>query len=59
MGWEWHMTGILDGRGVYRVTVVRCEAKRELGKCRRSGDDIKVDIQEISWVRGLDCSGSE
>ena len=53
------MTGILDGRGVYRVTVVRCEAKRELGKCRRSGDDIKVDIQEISWVRGLDCSGSE
>jgi len=58
MGWEWHMTGIVEGRGVYRVTVARCEGKRQLGKSRSSRDDIKVDIQEISWVRGLDWSGS-
>ena len=52
------MTGIVEGRGVYRVTVARCEGKRQLGKSRSSRDDIKVDIQEISWVRGLDWSGS-
>jgi hypothetical protein len=33
------MTGIVEGRGVYRVTVVR-----QLGKCRCRRDDIKMDI---------------
>jgi hypothetical protein len=52
------MTGIVEGRGVYRVTVVRSGLKRQVGKRRRRRDDIKMDIQENSWVRGLDWSGS-
>jgi hypothetical protein len=58
MGWAEHMTGIVEGRGPDRVTVVRCEGKRQLGKPRRRRYEIKMDIQEISWVRGLDWSGS-
>ena len=52
------MTGIVDGKGVYRVAVVRSQGKRQLGKSRRRRDDIKMDIQEISWMRGVDWSGS-
>ena len=54
MGWAWHMTGIVEGRGVYRVTVVRCKGNRQLGKRKCRKDDIKIYIQEISCVRGLD-----
>ena len=52
------MTGIVEGRGVYRVTVMRCEGKSQLRKSRRRKDYVKMDIQEISWVRGVDWSGS-
>jgi hypothetical protein len=52
------MTSIVEGRGVYRVTVVRCEGKRQLGKRRCRRDGIKMEIQEIRWLRGPDWSGS-
>jgi hypothetical protein len=46
-----------EGRGVYRVLVVRPEGKRPLGRPRlRWGDNIKMDLGEISidganWIQ--------
>ena len=37
-----------EGRGVYRVLVVKPEGKRPLGRPRhRWEDDIKMDLQEV------------
>jgi hypothetical protein len=46
-----------EGRGVYRVLVVRPECKRPLGRPRRRWEDnIKMDLKEIgvngtNWIR--------
>jgi hypothetical protein len=43
-----------EGRGVYRVLVVKPEGKRPLGRPRRRWEDnIKMNIQEVglSWLR--------
>jgi hypothetical protein len=46
-----------DGRGVYRVLVVRPEGKRPLGRSRRRWkDNIKIGLREIgidgaNWIR--------
>jgi transposase len=46
-----------EGRGVYRVLVVRPEGKRPLGRPRRRGEDnIKMDLREIgidgaNWIQ--------
>jgi hypothetical protein len=46
-----------EGRGVYRVLVVRPGGKRPLGRPRRRCEDnIKVDLREIgidgaNWIR--------
>ena len=41
-----------EGRGVYRVLVVKPEGKRPLGRPRRRWEDnIKMDIQEV----GVGC----
>jgi hypothetical protein len=46
-----------EGRGVYRVLVLRPEGKRPLGRRRRRWrDNIKLDLMEIgidgvNWVR--------
>jgi hypothetical protein len=43
-----------ESRGVYRVSVGRPEGTRPLGRPRRRGkDNIKMDIQEVGWMHGL------
>jgi hypothetical protein len=44
-----------ERRGAYRVLVGEPEGKRPLGRPRqRWEDNIKVDVQEVVWVLGLD-----
>jgi hypothetical protein len=46
-----------EGRGIYRVLVVKAEAKRPLGRPRRRWEDnIKMDLREIgihgtNWIQ--------
>jgi hypothetical protein len=43
-----------ERRGVYRVLVGKPEGKRPLGRPRlRWEDNIKMDLQEVGWGRGL------
>jgi hypothetical protein len=35
MIWAGHVARMVDGRGVYRVTVGKCEGKKPLGRPRR------------------------
>jgi len=44
-----------ERRNSYWVVVERSEGKRLLGKHRRGREyNIKFDLQEIGWGRGLD-----
>jgi len=59
MRWEGHVASMGERRGVYRVLVVKREAKRPLGRpARRWEDNIKMDLQEVglggAWT-GLIC----
>jgi hypothetical protein len=46
--WAGHVARMEEGRGVYRVWVVRPEGKRSLGRPRRRWEDnIKMDLREI------------
>ena len=48
MRWAGHVARMEQGRGVYRVLVVKPEGKRPLGRPRRSWEDnIKMDLQEV------------
>jgi hypothetical protein len=49
-----------EGRGVYRVLVVKPEGRRPLGKPRhRWEDNIRMDLQGSGiWVCGLDGASS-
>jgi hypothetical protein len=39
-----------EGRGAYRILVVRPEGRRPLGRPRRRWEDnIKMDVQEVGW----------
>ena len=51
-----HETEIMgERRGVYRVLVGKPEGKRSLGRPRhRWEDNIKTDLQEMVWGRGMD-----
>jgi hypothetical protein len=57
MRWAGHVTGMGEGRGVYRVLVGRPEGKRPLGRPRhRWEDNIKMDLREIridgaNWIK--------
>jgi hypothetical protein len=43
-----HVTGMGEGRGVYRILVGRAEGKRPLGRPRRRWEDnIKLDLRKI------------
>ena len=35
MRWAWHVARLVEGRGVYRVLVGKCEGKRPVGRTRR------------------------
>jgi hypothetical protein len=44
-----------ERRGGYMVLVGKPEGKRSLGRSRcRWEDDIKMDLREIEWSRGMD-----
>ena len=46
-----------EERGVYRVLVEKPEGKTPLGRPRRRWvDTIRMDLQEVEWVYGLDCA---
>jgi hypothetical protein len=52
MRWAGHVTGMGEGRGVYRVLVGKREGKIPLGRPRRRlEDNIKIDLQEV------ECAG--
>ena len=45
--------------GAYSVLVGRPDGNRQLGRSSRRWDDnIKMDLQELGWGYGLDCSSS-
>jgi hypothetical protein len=56
MRWTGHVTGVGEGRDVYRVFVGRPEGERPLGRPRRRlEDNIKMDLREIgidgaNWI---------
>ena len=59
MKWAKSLTGVEDRRGAYRVLVGRLDGKRPLEIPRyRWKYNIKVDLQEMGWRLGLNCSGS-
>ena len=50
MRWAGHGARMVEGRGLYRVLVVKPEGKRPLGRPRRRWEDnIKMDLQEVRW----------
>jgi hypothetical protein len=55
MRWAGHVARMGGKRGAYRILVGRLEGKRPLGRPRRRlEDNIKMDLQEVGWGRGLD-----
>ena len=48
MRWAGHVARVGEGRGVYRVLVVKSEGKRPLGRPRSGWEDnIKLGLQEV------------
>jgi hypothetical protein len=60
MRWAGHMARMGDRRGVrvYGFFVGIPVVGDHLGNVGLDGDNIKVNLQDIGWERGLDCSGS-
>ena len=53
------MARMEEGRGVHKVLVGKFEGKRPLGRTRRRlEDNIKMDLEEVGRVWGLDGVGS-
>ena len=51
----WHVAGMGESRGAYRVLMTKLGGKRQLGRTRcRWEDNIKLDLQEMGWGNGLD-----
>jgi hypothetical protein len=59
MRWAGHVARMGEGRGVYRVLVVKPGGKRALERPRRRWEDnIKMDLQEVGCGEyGLDLAG--
>ena len=60
MRWAGHVARMGEGRGIYRILVVKPKGKRPLGRPRRRlEDNIKLDLREVgcgvwtgwSWLR--------
>jgi hypothetical protein len=50
MRWAGHVAHMGDERKVYRISVVKPEGKRSLGRPRRRWEDgIRMDLREIGW----------
>jgi len=57
--WVGHVTLMGERRGVHRVLVGKPKGKRPLGRPRcRWEDNIKMDLQEVRGLWGLDGVGS-
>jgi hypothetical protein len=55
MRWAGHVARMGEGRGAYRILVVRPEGRKSLGRPRHKWEDnIKMDIQEKEWGHGQD-----
>jgi hypothetical protein len=54
MRWEGDVERIGEGRSAYRILVGTPEGRRQLGRPRRRLHNIKMDLQEVGWGRGLD-----
>jgi hypothetical protein len=56
MRWAGHVARMGEGRGAYRILVVRPEGRIPLGRPRRKWEhNIKMDLQEVGWGgHGLD-----
>jgi len=60
MRWVGHVARMGEMTGADGVLVGKPEGMRPLGRPRRRWENnIKMDIQEVGWGHGLDCSGSE
>ena len=56
--WAEHVARMGEERGVYRVLVRKPEGKRPLWRTRRRWvDNIRLDLQEVRCVYGLDWAG--
>jgi hypothetical protein len=50
MSWAGNVACIENRKGTYRVSVVRPDVKRPLGRpWHRWNDNIKMDLQEMEW----------
>jgi hypothetical protein len=48
-----------ERRDAYSVLVGKPEGRRPLGRSRRRREDnIKMNLRDVGWGRGLDSSGS-
>ena len=55
MRWAAHVARMENRRGAYRILVGRHEGKRTLGRPRRRPEEnIKTDLKEGRWRRGVD-----
>jgi hypothetical protein len=53
MRWAGHVARMGEGRGAYRILVVRPEGRRPLGRPKlRWEDNIKMDLQEVGLEVG-------
>jgi hypothetical protein len=60
MRWTGHVTRMGERRGACSFLMGKTEGNRPLGRLRhRLEDNIKLNLQEVGWGHGLDCSGSE
>ena len=59
MRWARHVALVEEGRDVHKVLVGKPEGKRPLGRPRRRWEDnIKMDLQKVGGVWGLNGVGS-
>jgi len=59
MRWAGHVARMGDRRGIYGFFLVGIPLVGDhLGNVGLDGNNIKVNLRDIGWERGLDCSGS-
>ena len=53
--WAGHVARMGERRGAHRILVGKPEGSRPLGRSRRRWEgNIKMDLQDVGWGRGLD-----
>jgi len=55
-----HVARMGERRDTYMVLMGKLDRKRPLWRPRRRWEgNIRMDLQNIGWVYGMDCGGSE